>query len=80
MRVIDVDADEDRSCDRGADACGLGEAAAAALVFTSSLVKMRLVWVRRVLMDTNSWRAISGPLRGVASSRRTSSSRSLSVP
>ena len=22
MRVIDVDADEDRSCDRGADACG----------------------------------------------------------
>ena len=26
MRVIDVDADEDRSCDRGADACGLGEA------------------------------------------------------
>ena len=28
MRVIDVDADEDRSCDRGADACGLGEAVA----------------------------------------------------
>src|SRR4029453_14172742 len=25
MRVVDVDADEDRSCDRGADARGLGE-------------------------------------------------------
>ena len=39
---------------------------------------MFLVWVRRVLSDTTSWRAISGPSRSVPSSRSTSSSRSLS--
>ena len=48
---------------------------AAARVLTSSLVKMCFVWVRSVLTDTNSRRAISGPVSSVASSRRTSSSR-----
>ena len=39
---------------------------------------MCLVWVRRVLSETKSRCAISGPVSSVASSRSTSSSRSLS--
>ena len=51
---------------------------AAERLLTSSLVKMRLVWVRSVFRDTNNWRASSGPVRSLSSRRRTSSSRSLS--
>ena len=51
---------------------------AARRVFTSSLVKMCLVCVRSVFTETNSRRAISGPLSSVASRRSTSISRSLS--
>ena len=49
--------------ERQAVARGARRTAAAAAVCTSSLAKMCLVWVRSVLSETNSSRAISGPLR-----------------
>ena len=49
---------------------------AARRLVTCSLRKMLRLWVRMVFSDTCSSRAMPGPSRSVASSRRTSSSRS----
>jgi len=50
---------------------------AARRLLTPNLLKMFLVWVRKVLSDTISCWAISGPLNSLRSSLSTSSSRSL---
>ena len=52
---------------------------AARRLVAPSLVKMCFVWLLSVLRETNSSRAISGPVSSLSSRRRTCSSRSLSA-